>query len=312
MFFLLSIQFVTAQEDKQISLDTLISQHGEVVLFLDGTWEYVQDPNFDGILNPYLDSIVNTDSSFMFRNHWYTEMPYSLDNDLSSMEDSLWLCLIDSNHNEFCMPIDGTLTSGFKYRGSRFHYGVDLDLNVGDTVRAAFDGRVRYAKYNKRGYGNLVIIRHYNGLETYYAHLSKLMTTTNQEVKAGQVIGLGGKTGRAYGAHLHFECRFYDNALDPEKIFDFEHGDLQDCNLIVNQQLFDYKAVNGRYKIAEIRKSDNQPSNSSSAKYYKIRSGDSLWKISQRYGTSVDRLCQLNGISRNSTLHIGQVIRIRE
>ena len=205
------------------------------------------------------------------------------------------------------------MLSGFKPRGWRFHKGLDIDLETGDTVYAAFSGRIRYSMYNQGGYGNLVIIRHHNGLETYYAHLSKLMVDPEDWVEAGEPIGLGGSTGRSYGPHLHFECRFYDNAFDPMAIFDFENRDLRDCNLLVNKELFTtYGKFSGEEKIMAMRRAPaaSQPVKNGNGTYHTIRSGDTLWDISRRYGTSVDRICQLNGISRNTTLHIGRALRV--
>src|SRR3989344_8861525 len=150
---------------------------------------YVADPNFNGVLNDYLNNLVVNDTSLKFKNNWYTDIPFTYDNDISRLKDTLWICTVDSTYSKFCMPVNGPVLSKFKYRGHRFHHGIDIDLNVGDTVRAAFNGKVRYAQYNKGGFGNLVIIRHYNGLETYYAHLSKINVTPDQEISAGEVLG---------------------------------------------------------------------------------------------------------------------------
>ena len=121
----------------------------------------------------------------------------------------------------FCAPV-GKLNSPFGPRGRKQHKGIDTGLDIGDTLRSVFDGKIRYAQYNSGGYGNLVIIRHHNGLETYYAHLSKMFVKSGDIVSAGDVIGLGGETGNALGPHLHFEIRYMDNAFDPEKIIDLK------------------------------------------------------------------------------------------
>ena len=125
--------------------------------------------------------------------------------------------MVDDIHKDFDCPVQGIVTSRYGYRKGRYHNGIDLNLRTGDTVKAAFSGRVRYAKWNDGGFGNLVIIRHHNGLETFYAHLSKHLVAPDQEVKAGEPIGLGGNTGRSFGAHLHFEVRFYDAPMNPEE-----------------------------------------------------------------------------------------------
>ncbi len=275
--------------------------------------EAMNEKPFNGVLNPELHELIQNDTNFQFRDHWWTESCFSLDNDLTQMNGEIWLYLVDSLHDQFHFPVDGKVLSGFKPRGWRFHKGLDIDLETGDTVYAAFSGRIRYSMYNQGGYGNLVIIRHHNGLETYYAHLSKLMVDPEDWVEAGEPIGLGGSTGRSYGPHLHFECRFYDNAFDPMAIFDFENRDLRDCNLLVNKELFTtYGKFSGEEKIMAMRRAPaaSQPVKNGNGTYHTIRSGDTLWDISRRYGTSVDRICQLNGISRNTTLHIGRALRV--
>jgi murein DD-endopeptidase MepM/ murein hydrolase activator NlpD len=140
------------------------------------------------------------------------------------------------------MPCLGVKTSSFGRRWNKMHKGIDIAHSGNDTVRASFSGRVRYAKYNTGGYGNLVIIRHYNGLETYYAHLSSIEVDINQEIEAGKFIGIIGSTGHSTGPHLHFECRFMGNAFDPELIFDFTKGTLKDKIFILESKLFSYQS----------------------------------------------------------------------
>ena len=127
----------------------------------------------------------------------------------------------------FHMPTPSTkITSPFGPRWRRMHNGLDLKVNIGDTIVAAFDGKVRIVKYERRGYGKYVVIRHDNGLETVYGHLSKQLVEENQLVKAGEVIGLGGNTGRSTGSHLHFETRFLGIAINPIYMFDFPKQDI--------------------------------------------------------------------------------------
>jgi murein DD-endopeptidase MepM/ murein hydrolase activator NlpD len=117
---------------------------------------------------------------------------------------------------DFTMPTDSrTVTSNYGLRWGRQHAGLDIKVYIGDTIRAAFDGKVRIVKYDKNGYGKFVVIRHTNGLETYYGHLSKQLVTENQDVKSGQPIGLGGNTGRSTGSHLHFETRICGISINP-------------------------------------------------------------------------------------------------
>lgn len=125
----------------------------------------------------------------------------------------------------YVAPIRGKLTSPYGYRArfGRMHKGVDLNLHVGDTVRSAFDGRVRITKFEGKGYGYYVVVRHDNGLETVYGHLSRFLVKPNQYVKAGQPIALGGNTGHSTGPHLHFETRFMGLAINPAAIIDFDN-----------------------------------------------------------------------------------------
>lgn len=292
-------------------VDTVETADGDIVFFSDKSWEYLDLLGFDGITNPELYDLIASDTSYKLDLNWsnHVTIPYP-NNPVNMIEDSLWMCVIDSSYGGFCIPFDGRVTSTFKYRGRRFHHGIDIDLETGDTVRAAFDGIVRYAKYNKSGFGKLVIIRHYNGLETYYAHFSKLGVVPNQKVKAGDVIGLGGETGHAYGDHLHFEVRFFDHAIDPELIFDFKNKKLKDENLFVHKSLFDYKTF-----VSSKRSSGSSSSSSSTynkdAKYHKIRSGDSLYELSLKYGVSMNQICRLNNITTSTVLQIGQVLKLR-
>lgn len=213
--------------------------------------------------------------------------------DLSLSEDTIHLNWVDSRHGDFNMPHEGELRSTFGWRGRRYHYGVDLKLNTGDTVYSAFDGKIRFARYNSGGYGNLVVVRHYNGMETYYAHLSRFLVDTNEYVRSGQAIGLGGSTGRSSGPHLHFEVRYMGNAIDPEEVIDFHSGELVAKEMDVTSELFKYKK--------EMR----------SRKFHRVRSGDTLTGLANRYHTSVNSICRLNGISRNSVIRIGQNLRVR-
>ena len=132
---------------------------------------------------------------------------------------------IDLRH--FCMPTTSrVITSNFGSRWGRQHKGLDIKVYIGDTIRAAFSGKVRIVRYEGGGYGKYIVIRHNNGLETIYGHLSKQLVQENQEVRAGDVIGLGGNTGRSTGSHLHFETRLCGVALNPALMFDFREQDV--------------------------------------------------------------------------------------
>lgn len=283
-------------------IDTLETDNGTMLIYANRTWEYMEDRDFDGILNPEIHNYFISDSSFAFTYPWEHDKCYASDrnNDLTKLEDTLWICVIDSTE-EFVMPHDGRVTSRYGWRRGRYHNGIDISLKTGDTVVSAFSGRVRYARYNEGGFGNLVVIRHYNGLETFYAHLDKHLVVPNQYVKAGDPIGLGGNSGRSYGSHLHFETRFYDAPMDPEVIIDFKKKTLKSENLFLHRGLF----RPGATAVA------SSSSSSGNAQYHKIRSGDTLGHLARKYRTSVSSLCRLNGIKPTTTLNIGRTLRVR-
>jgi murein DD-endopeptidase MepM/ murein hydrolase activator NlpD len=190
-------------------------------------------------------------------------------------------------------PLDKTIvTSDFGLRRAVWHYGIDIRVKTGSPVYAAFDGVIRISGYDRRGFGRFIVIRHKNGLETLYAHLSKNLMKLGDEVKAGDIIGKGGNSGRSTAPHLHFELRYSGNAIDPNQIFDFKENKIISSKYIINHNTFAY--------LEEANK----------IRYHVIRSGDTLSGLSYRYGVSVSRMCSLNGISRNSILRIGQRVRI--
>ncbi len=190
-------------------------------------------------------------------------------------------------------PLDKVqrVTSRFGPRRTRYHYGIDLKLDIGDTVRSSFDGMVRIAKMG-RGYGYYVVVRHYNGLETIYGHLSKIIVNTEQAVKAGEPIGLGGNTGRSTGPHLHYEVRYLGNPINPETLICFENLTTKTSEYLVTAETFRYKLDADRLK------------------HYTVRSGDTLSTIARRQGTTVRNLCRLNNITPSTTLRVGRVLRV--
>ncbi|WP_342989767.1 MULTISPECIES: M23 family metallopeptidase [Bacteroides] len=198
----------------------------------------------------------------------------------------------------FHMPTPSTkITSPFGPRWRRMHNGLDLKVNIGDTIVAAFDGKVRVVKYERRGYGKYVVIRHDNGLETVYGHLSKQLVEDNQLVKAGEPIGLGGNTGRSTGSHLHFETRFLGIAINPIYMFDFPKQDI-----VADTYTF-RKAKGVRAGSHDTQVADG------AIRYHKVKSGDTLSRIAKLRGVSVSTLCKLNRIKPTTTLRIGQVLR---
>ena len=199
----------------------------------------------------------------------------------------------------FHMPTPSTkITSPFGPRWRRMHNGLDLKVNIGDTIVAAFDGKVRIVKYERRGYGKYVVIRHDNGLETVYGHLSKQLVEENQLVKAGEVIGLGGNTGRSTGSHLRFETRFLGIAINPIYMFDFPKQDIV-------ADTYTFRRTQGSKRAGS---HDTQVADST-IRYHKVKSGDTLSRIAKLRGVSVSTLCKLNRIKPTTTLRIGQVLR---
>ncbi|MBK9190912.1 MAG: LysM peptidoglycan-binding domain-containing protein [Crocinitomicaceae bacterium] len=254
-------------------IDTFFTDHGTILIYPDRSWTYMEDMFFDGIMNTSLHDFIQNDTSYGYRQHWKNDIVITCtQNNIGIMKDTIWMCVLDSAHQDFCIPFDGRMTSGFGYRHGREINGVDIDLEEGDTI-----------------------------------------------VKAGDPIGLGGNTGHSYGAHLHFEVRFYDVPIDPELIFNFKHKEVHD-NLLVHKGVF----VDGGYRsTARVDDAPGTPGtggsntvgssggSNSSAKTHKVRSGDTLSKIAVQYGTTVTKLCQLNGMKATDIIHIGQVIKVR-
>lgn len=207
----------------------------------------------------------------------------------------------------FVMPTTNrVVTSNFGQRWGRAHKGIDVKVYVGDTIRAAFSGKVRMVEYEGRGYGKYIVIRHDNGLETVYGHLSKQLVRENQEVHAGDVIGLGGNTGRSTGSHLHFETRFLGVAIDPALLFNFAMQD-------VTGDFYTFRK--GRSGVVTASKNSKSGSaaetstSSAKARYHKVHKGETLSTISKKYGLTVEQLCKLNGMTKKSTLQVGKVLK---
>ncbi len=227
--------------------------------------------------------------------------------DFSRKTDTTVIVLSDNATNFYVHPIKGRINSEYGYRRRRFHYGIDVDLNIGDSVKSAFDGMVRIAKYH-RGYGNVVVVRHFNGLETVYGHLSGFRVRENQMVKAGSLLGYGGSTGRSTGPHLHFEVRYLGTPMNPRKVIDFEKYQLINDTLYVTNRTFD-KSRSKTYAHKSV--ASTKSSYKGNGSYHYVKKGDTLGHIAVKYGTSVSTLCKLNRLTSKSLLQIGQKIRIR-
>jgi murein DD-endopeptidase MepM/ murein hydrolase activator NlpD len=213
----------------------------------------------------------------------------------------------------YSMPHRGSLTSNYGYRAKfgRMHKGVDIGIRSNDTIYAAFDGKVRLTNYEAKGYGNYVILRHPNGLETVYGHLNKFLVKADQVVRAGDPIALGGSTGRSTGPHLHFETRYMGYAINPNAIFDFAnhttHTDTYQFSKKTYTQGRNYAPSTA---VAKSEK-ENPYKNASKVKTtYTVKKGDSLSSIARSYGMSTTTLKRLNGLS-NSSIQPGQVLKLK-
>lgn len=225
---------------------------------------------------------------FTWTHNWVN--PYKVP--IDSMPDSL---IIDMN--DFVMPVKGYITSHFGMRKTRYHYGTDIKLHIGDSVRSAFGGQVRICDYDPRGYGNYVVVRHHNGLETVYGHLSQIIAEPNEWIEAGEIIGLGGNTGRSTGPHLHFEMRYLGNAFNTEKALNYNTFEPKDSVYLMT--LKSTYSHNAELKAMK------------AAKYITVKQGDNLSVLAKRHGTTVKKICQLNKIKSNSIIRIGQKLRVR-
>lgn len=287
--FILFLPFITQAQHLIRALDTIDINQNKIVLFDDKTWEFLSTVQLK----------ASADTSSVFRDNWITQQLYAYLGKKNEVDSMKVIKLLEENQN-FTLPVYGKIYGGF-HRG---HQGMDIELKKGDPVKCAFDGRVRYAGYDRSGYGNLVIVRHYNGLETYYGHLSKISVKVNDDMLAGDLIGLGGRTGRAYGTHLHFETRYEDSPFNPQQIIDFENKKLKPGNELI---------IAKDNKVKPIPVATNktaQVSVTPKGKIYAIRSGDTLYKVAKRYGTSVKKLCAINGLTETSKLSIGKKIKL--
>ncbi len=226
----------------------------------------------------------------------------------------------------FCMPTPSRIvTSNFGARWGRQHKGLDIKVYVGDTIRAAFSGKIRIVKYEPKGYGKYVVIRHHNGLETIYGHMSKHLVVENQEVKAGEPIGLGGNTGRSTGSHLHFETRLCGVALNPALMFDFSNQDVTgDFYTFRRNRYASESAMATRLRgvggsNAKVRQSDDDDSDMAvttsrasytpTARYHKVKKGETLQSIARKHHTTVASLCKINRIGKAKRLMPGQILK---
>ena len=288
----------------------------KVILYSDHTWRYVRDGS-------------RVAKNKVFSEDWIENVtnPY-YKTTLESLPEKWTLWIVDTL-DAYCCPNKTQYSSLFGYRHGRKHQGIDLPYPTGTPVYATFDGKVRVSDWSG-GYGNLVVLRHANGLETFYGHLSERKVKAGEWVHAGDVIGLGGSTGRSSGPHLHFETRYKGFAFDPMWLIDFKTGDLRHRLFTLRKRYFN---PNSRYvmedddeeviaqgdeadRLAAEKKAQEEAAARARAaeaakQYYVIKSGDTLSKIAARYHTSVNTICRLNGMTVNAKLQIGKRIRVK-
>ena len=231
---------------------------------------------------------------------------------------------IDLRH--FFMPTPSrVVTSNFGNRWGRPHKGLDIKVYIGDTIRAAFSGKVRIVRYEAGGYGKYIVIRHPNGLETIYGHLSEQLVSENQSVRAGEVIGLGGNTGRSTGSHLHFETRLCGVALNPALMFDFRNQDVTGDYYVYNVNTYNEESVeatrlrgkvgNGGYtrdlvQNGELGSYQNKThASNDELLYHKVKNGETLASIAKLRGVTIEKICSLNHLSANAKVRPGMILR---
>ncbi len=272
-----------------------------IVLFNDNTWRYVRNRE------------ISADDDTVFTTDWDTTklQPYS--KDLKDMPVSLVIDLVDSLKS-YHYPRIGRVNSKYGPRRRGIHQGTDIGLKIGDPIYAVFDGRVRLTQNYRGGYGNLIVLRHDNGLETFYGHLSEILVKPEQWVTAGQVIGYGGNTGRSTGPHLHFEVRYKGQSFDAERLIDFTTGTLRRETFLLKRSYFSpYSRFTQDFdeEIQSAEEDKKIAAEAAAVKYHIVKSGDTLGRIAINNHTTVRKLCQLNGIKETTILRIGQRIRVR-
>lgn len=268
----------------------------KILLYGDRTWRYIKVGG-------------ETQKPEVFDTHWETTSVNPYQKPVDQLPDAWSIWLVDSL-NQFHCPYKGSIWPGGKYgpRKSRRHQGVDLPLAVGASIYATFPGKVRVSRYSESGYGHYIVIRHENGLETFYAHLSERKVAVGDWVNAGQIIGLGGSTGRSTGPHLHYEVRYQGFSFDPEWIIDFKTGELRQRLFILKKKYFGVNHAdpqNFEDETPEEKKAEG------TAVYHVIASGDTLYALAVKNKTSVAAICRLNNITENTVLQLGQKLRVK-
>jgi len=287
----------------------LVSIAQQLPLPLDTIPTKIEASEIDSMLNSvediHPDSLKSLDES-LYKNSWNcTQIKYP-ENSLPPKTDTVKIVFFNQGDGGFVPPYKGKVISKFGIRHGRMHTGTDIKLCSGDTIRCAFDGRVRIAK-KFSGYGNLVLVRHNNGLETIYGHLKSIKVKVNDTIKAGDLVGLGGRTGRASCDHLHFETRLFGQPFDPSKYIDFETYTLKSDKIFYANKRFEIDKANFKKKPTA---AEAEILAEGTYRKHTIRKGDTLSGIARKYHTTVKKLCATNHITPKTTLKIGRVLKV--
>ncbi len=330
-----SLELAAQSKPRQLS-SALVSKEGidtvsvkgsdaKVILHADGSWSYHNEEKNEMELMAVFNDHWNPNTLFSYKDIALSDLPNEIEIEAAS------------NLSHFHMPIlTGRITSRYGMRRSRHHNGIDIGAPQGTPLYATFDGRIRCAMYHSGGYGNIVIIRHTNGLESWYGHMCRIIVSAGEYVKSGQIIGYLGNTGRSTGPHLHYELRYKDQVFDPSFIIDFDNKNLrytrftleksffniysrasevldeEDVDFATSSELFDGATDNAKLtSAAGVDKDGVALSESKYVLYHTIRSGDTLGKIATKYGTTIGRICELNKIKRTTVLQLNRKLRVR-
>lgn len=307
-FFILLSMAVQAQ-GLDISTQSQYAAMRDSAKSVAGEMEEIDTENADFISETY-----QIPGYALYDKYWDTENLCSRPLNIPFEGNPLRIILVQSNNNPFLFPCMGELKTSYGEMKGSFHPGVDLMLKAGAPVKTCFDGVVRMAKIYG-DYGRVVVVRHYNGLETVYAHLSRIMVKPGQILRAGDVVGVSGKSRKSGEEILHFETRFMNESFNPDLFIDFDEMDLKDNTLILNEGDLEKKVVEKQEKPKTIPMTGNkQPVDEvdSAVQYHIVKAGETMYRISVQYNVPLNRLLQMNNMTENNaTISVGQKIRVR-
>lgn len=280
-----------------------------VLLYNDNTWHFSKSDEYIASHEVFTEAWNETATN-----------PYQVK--LDSIPETWAVWLVDSL-SEYHTPTTATrITSNYGFRHGRYHLGIDLGMPVGTPLYAMFDGKVRVAT-TMHGYGKIMILRHSNGLETFYGHMSEFKKKPGDVVHAGDIIGYSGNTGRSTGPHLHLEARYKGFALDPLRIVDFSTGNLKQRIMVLKRRYFspastydqnfdeEFALMEDDAKALEAKRKADEEAARRAMVYHRIRNGENLGSIARKYHTTVNAICRLNGIKNPNAISAGRTIRVR-